>query len=289
MSYTISTDATCDLPESFASPEELHVIPMSYTLDGVTYSGTEGDRLTTHEFFEKMKAGGMPQTVQINTEESKAAFESILEKGLDVLHISFSSALSGTYNSARLAAEELNEKYGRVCVTVVDSLCASLGEGLIVHYALEMQRAGKTLEEVAAWLEANKLHLCHIFTVNDLFHLHRGGRVSMASAIVGSMLGIKPILHVDDNGRLIPIGKVRGRSAALGALVENMALRVGDYPNDTIFICEGDCLSDAQNLAGRLRQRFGNDKKILINSIGPVIGSHSGPGTLAVFFLGDYR
>lgn len=288
MPYIISTDATCDLPDDFAPENELNVIPMSYTLGGITYSGKPGDRLTPHEFFAKMHEGAMPQTVQINIEDSKNAFQSLIEKGLDVLHISFSSALSGTYNSARLAALDLNGQYGRTCVTVIDSLCASLGEGLLVHYALENQRAGKTLEENAAWLEANKLHLCHIFTVNDLFHLHRGGRVSMANAIVGSMLGIKPILHVDDNGRLIPIGKVRGRTASMCSLVENMALRMGSYQNDTIFICEGDCLADAQNLAGRIKQRFGT-QNILIHSIGPVIGSHSGPGTLAVFFLGDYR
>lgn len=288
MSYILTTDATCDLPDELVPEGELCVFPMSYTLDGKEYSGRPGERLEPDEFYAKMRAGSMPQTVQINTMEAESLFEQLVSQGSDVLHLNFSSALSGTCNSARMAADALNEKYGRCCVTVVDTLCASLGEGLLVTLALEKKRQGAGLEETRDYVESLKLHLCHYFTVNDLFHLHRGGRVSIAAAIVGSMLGIKPVLHVDDEGRLVPIGKVRGRRQSLDALVEQMAAHVGNWENPSVFISHGGCREDADYVAGLVKKRF-SPQKIVIGGIGPVIGSHSGPGTVALFFLGEKR
>lgn len=296
MKYIITTDATCDLPDGYAPENELFVIPMICTMDGVTYSVGEsahaenplGRNLPADEFYKKMRAGSLPQTAQINTAYAEKIFDGFVADGLSVLHISFSSALSGSCNSVRMAADAVNERLGEKRVVIVDSLCASLGEGLLVHYALLEKGKGKSLGETAAWLEENKLHLCHYFTVDDLFHLHRGGRVSRAAAIVGTMLGIKPLLHVDDEGRLIPIGKVRGRRQALTSLVDSMAKRKADYENKTVFISHGGCLEDAEFVRDLVAERFGVTD-FTIHPIGPIIGTHSGPGTVALFFLGDHR
>ena len=209
---------------------------------------------------------------------------------MDVLHIAFSSGLSGSYNSSRIGAEELAEEYTKHKVTVVDSLCASLGEGLLVHKALQNQEKGMSLEENRQWLEDNKLHLVHNFTVDDLFHLHRGGRVSKTAAVIGTMINLKPVLHVDDEGHLIPVSKVRGRKKSLIALVDNMEKQMGAYreQNDIVFISHGDCEEEAKFVADLVKQRFGIES-FLINYVGPTIGAHSGPGTMALFFMGEYR
>ncbi|MDR3645200.1 MAG: DegV family protein [Clostridia bacterium] len=288
MKYTITADSTCDLPQGYVPEDELPIIPLSYTLDGKTYSGRDGDSLPPEEFYAKMRAGAMPQTALVNVAEAEHFFDGVVSSGSDVLHLCFSSALSGTFNSTRVAAQAINEKYGRTCVTVVDTLCASLGDGLLIHYAFEQKRAGKSLEETRDWLEQNKLHLCHNFTVSDLFHLHRGGRVSMTAAIVGTMLGIKPVLHVDNEGRLIPIRKVRGRPQSLTALVDNMERQVGNFDNKVVFISHGDCLADAEYVAKLVQERF-SPVEIIMNFIGPVIGTHSGPDTVALFFMGETR
>ena len=205
-----------------------------------------------------------------------------------MLVLAFSSGLSGTYNSSRLAVEELQEKYPQRKIYTVDTLCASLGQGLLVWLAAQQRKEGKSIEEVRDWVEANKLSLCHQFTVDDLHFLKRGGRISATTAVVGSMLQIKPVLHVDDEGHLINIGKARGRHASLKALVDKMEKTVTEEGKKTVFISHGDCLKDAETVAEMVRQRFGT-QDIRINYVGPVIGAHSGPGTLALFYLGTQR
>ena len=214
--------------------------------------------------------------------------ESILRAGKDVLYIGFSSGLSGTYNAGAQAAAELSEKYPERKLYCVDSLCASLGQGLLLWLAWKEKKRGRTIEEVRDWVEDNKLHLCHWFTIDDLMFLKRGGRVSGATAIVGSMLSIKPVMHVDNDGHLIKVGTARGRKASIKALADEAEKTGIDLKNQTIFISHGDCLEDANYLADIMRARF-NVKDVLINYVGPVIGAHSGPGTIALFFLGTER
>ena len=226
--------------------------------------------------------------MQVNPEQAKSYFEQYLKDGIEVLYLAFSSGLSGSYNSAIIAAEELKESYPDLRVAVIDTLCASLGQGLLTHYAVTMKEAGKSLDEIASWVEENKLHLCHMFTVDDLNHLKRGGRVSSAAALFGPMLSIKPVLHVDDQGRLIPVSKARGRKASLLALVDHMEQTAVNPKDQTVFISHGDCLEDAKFVAEEIRRRLGTED-IRINYIGPVIGNHAGPGTVALFFLGTER
>ena len=214
--------------------------------------------------------------------------EPILEQGKDVLYIAFSSALSGTCQAANIAADMLREKYPERKILVVDSLAASMGEGLIVYYAAKMRQEGKTIDEVYQWVLDNRLRLCHWFTVDDLFFLHRGGRVSSASAVLGTMLGVKPVLHVDDEGRLILVGKTRGRRKSLDQLVEHMAETVERPEEQIIFISHGDAPEDAAYVEQLVRDKF-KVKDIVVNYIDPVIGGHSGPGTVALFFLGSKR
>ena len=234
----------------------------------------------------------MPTTSQVNPEQAKEAFKACLDQGNDVLYIAFSSGLSGTCGSGMVAAEEIREsgEYPDRKLIVIDSLSASLGEGLLVHKAVQLKEAGKSMEEVADWVEKNKLHLCHNFTVDDLFHLHRGGRVSKATAVLGTMINIKPVLHVDDEGHLIAIGKVRGRKKSLAALVDRMADQIKGYEdqNSEVFISHGDCQEDAEYVQKLVQERFGVDK-FIINHVGPTIGAHSGPGTVALFFMGNPR
>lgn len=232
----------------------------------------------------------MPTTSQVNPEEAKEELREFLEDGKDIIHIAFSSGLSGSYNSARIAAEELREEMPDRKITVIDSLCASLGEGLLVHKALQLKAQGMEYEELVKWLEDHKLNVVHNFTVDDLFHLYRGGRVSKAAAVLGTMIHLKPVLHVDSEGHLIPVAKVRGRKKSLAALVENMEKQIGSYrdKNDIVFISHGDCIEDADYVKSLIEEKFGI-QAFLINPVGPTIGAHSGPGTLALFYMGDVR
>lgn len=284
--YVIITDNTCDLPENILTENNIRILCLPYDVDGHEY--TDSDSLSLKDFYVKMRAGSVTRTSQIAPDKFEQAFEEIVKKGINILYISFSSGLSGTYNSARIAAQSVNDKYLNQKVIVIDSLCASLGEGLLVYYAIQLKKEGKSIEEVAEWLEGNKLHLCHYFTVDDLMFLHRGGRVSKTSAIAGSILGIKPVLHVDNEGKLIPIGKVRGRRQSLVTIVDKMGEKMGDFENKTIAVCHGDCLEDAQFVANLVKQKYGV-KNAIINYIGPVIGSHAGPGTISLFFMGKER
>ena len=286
--YIITTDTTTDLPEDYIKKHDLGIMSLTYTLEGTTYS--KDNPLDVKLFYEKMRKGSMPTTSQVNPENAKNIFLPYLKDGYDILHIAFSSGLSGSYNSTRIAAEELSEEFPDRKITIIDSLAASLGEGLLVHKAVMLKEQGADLDTVADWVEQNKLHIVHNFTVDDLFHLHRGGRVSKATAILGTMINVKPILHVHDEGHLIALSKVRGRKKSLQALVDSMEKQMGAYrsQNDIVFISHGDSLADAQYVADLVKQRFGIES-FLINYVGPTIGAHSGPGTIALFYMGDYR
>ena len=285
--YIIMTDSTVDLPKEYLI-EELQVpyIPLSYIMDGVTYEDMSG--LSGKEFFDKIRAGSLPTTSQVNPEQAKKALEPYVKEEKDILFIGFSSALSGTFNSIRMAAEELMEEYPERKIITVDSLCACLGEGLLVYKAVQLKRAGKSLEEVAKWTEENKLHICHNVAIDDLNHLHRGGRVSKTAAIMGTMIQIKPIIHMNDNGELQVIGKQRGRKKALQHIVNMAVEQSKGWENDIIMITHGDCEEDAQYVAKLVREKMGIEN-ILINCIGSVIGSHTGPGVVAVFCMGAKR
>lgn len=284
--FVITTDSTVDLSKEFLEEKDITVLSLSYILDGVTYRDMDG--LSGKEFFDKLRNGSLPTTSQVNPEEAHAVFEPIVKSGKDILHIGFSSGLSGTYNSCRIAAEELMEEYSDSKLVVIDSLCASMGEGLLLYKAIELKEQGKSLEEIAEWVEENKLHICHNVTVDDLFHLHRGGRVSKATAVLGTVVKIKPIIHMNNEGKLIVIGKERGRKRSIISLVDRMEKQMGDYDNNVCMITHGDCEEDALYLKSLLEERFGV-KKVIIHSIGSVIGSHTGPGVLAVFFMGHER
>lgn len=286
--YVIMTDINADLPEEYIREHGLEVLSLSYMIDGETYD--RNHPLEVGEFYNRMRSGSMPTTSQVNPNQAKKAFTACLEQGKDVLYIAFSSALSGTYNSGRIAAEEIKEEglFPDRKLVILDSLSASLGQGLLVHKAVQLKEAGKSLEETASWVEENKLNLCHIFTVDDLFHLHRGGRVSKATAVLGTMINIKPILHVDEEGRLTPIGKVRGRKKSLSALADRMGEQIKGFENPEVFISHGDCLEDAEYVEKLVRERFGVEN-FVINHVGPTIGAHSGPGTMALFFMGNQR
>ncbi len=287
--YILLTDSTADLPQSIVEELDISVIPLLFELDGKSYHNyPDNHELSAELFYSRLREGKNSVTSQINSATFQEVFSPFLEQGKDILYLSFSSGLSGTYQSSRLAIEELQEQYPDAAIRTIDTLCASMGEGLLVYLAAVMKKEGKSLHEVADWLEANKLHLCHWFTVDDLIFLKRGGRVSAAAAVVGTMLGIKPVLHVDNEGHLIPRQKVRGRKASLDALVEQMEQTAIEPAKQTVFISHGDCLADAEYVAEQVRKKFGT-KNIHINFIGPVIGSHSGPGTVALFFLGTQR
>lgn len=284
--YVITVNSTVDLPKEWLEERKVPVIPLKYTIDNETYTDMEG--LSSKEFFGKLRDGKMATTSQINPEEARARLEPFLKEGKDVLHLGFSSGLSGTYNSMRIAGEELKEEYPEAKIIIIDTLCACLGEGLLLYKALQQKASGKTIEETAKWVEENKLHICHNVTVADLFHLHRGGRISKASAVLGSVVQIKPIIHMDENGKLQVVGKERGRKKSLNKIVDMAVEQIKGWDNDIAMITHGDCQEDAEYVAKLVRERLGIEN-ILINNIGTVIGSHTGPGVVAVFVMGNKR
>ncbi len=286
--FKIVTDSTADLPVEYLEENKIGCLNLSYILDGETYG--QGKELDYKEFYAMMRDGKMPTTSQVNPEQAKSYFEEVIKEHDEILYLAFSSGLSGTYNSVSVAAAEIREEHPDKKLVVVDTLSASLGEGLIVYKAVELRKSGKSLEETAQWVEDNKLHLVHAFTVDDLFHLHRGGRVSKASAILGTLISIKPKLHVDNEGHLILLDKVRGRKKSLSALVDYMESKMGSYrdQNDIYMISHGDCWEDAEFVRDMIKERLGIEN-CLIHNIGPTIGTHSGPGTVALFFMGEDR
>ena len=284
--YIITVNSTVDTGKEWLEERNVPVIPLKYTIDGQEYTDMYG--LSDKEFFQKLREGKMSVTSQINPEEAKEMLEPYVKEGKDVLHLAFSSALSGTCNSMKIAAEELQEEYPEAKVIVVDTLCACMGEAMLLYYALKQKEAGKTIEEVAQWAEENKLHVCHNVTVDDLFHLHRGGRVSKTAAVLGTMVKVKPIIHMDDNGALQVIGKERGRKKSLHKIVDMAVERSGGWDNEIIMITHGDCLEDAEYVAKLVREKMGVEN-VFIHNIGTVIGSHTGPGVVATFCMGNKR
>ena len=286
--YVITTDTCCDLPKDYLKEKEIEEVSLYYNMNGSVYGNDQ--EMDIKEFYDRMRGGEMPTTMAANPEELEEMFEKYLSAGKSVLHLAFSSELSSSCGNAMVAARELNEKYTDNKVIVIDTLAASLGQGLMVYKAEELRQNGKTIDETATWLEENKLHFCHQFTVDDLNHLYRGGRVSKLTAVAGTIIQIKPILHVSDEGKLVPIGKARGRKKSLTALVDNMQRTMGSYrdKNDIVFISHGDALEDAEYVANLVKERFGIEK-FLIHPVSPTIGAHSGPGTIALFYMGEKR
>lgn len=286
--YMIITDNTADLPESYYKEHGIGRLFLTYILDGETH--TAENQLSNEEFYNKMRNGSMPTTSQVNPDAAKEGFLELLKETRKIIYLAFSSGLSGTYNSGRIAAQEIMEEQPDVQITVIDTLAASLGEGLLVYKAVEKMEQGVGFDELVKWLEDNKLHMVHNFTVDDLFHLYRGGRVSKTAAILGTMINLKPVLHVDDEGHLVAVSKVRGRKKSLSALVDSMEKQMGSYrdQNDIVMISHGDAIEDAEYVKKLIEERFGIHK-FLINHVGPTIGSHAGPGVIALFYMGEYR
>lgn len=285
--YVILTDSGTDLTPEMIKELDVELLDLSVTVENE--EPVKNSALDLPEFYAFLREKKSASTAAVNLDSFIEAMTPILESGKDLLYIGFSSGLSSTYASGKLAAEELSEKFPERKIYTVDSLAASLGQGLLVYHAAKMRLAGEDIESVRDFVENNKLHLCHWFTIDDLFFLKRGGRVSATTAVVGTMLGIKPVMHVDNDGHLINVGKARGRRASIDALFDKAsATMIGDRSDATVFISHGDCIDDAVYLAERIKNEIGV-KEVRIGYVGAVIGSHSGPGTLALFFLGSER
>lgn len=289
MSFYIVTDSCTDFPLSYIKTQkELVVYPLTYQLDGKSYVPT-GEEKETIAFYNEMRQGKVATTSQINVQTWKDSFKKLLKEGHDVLAVVFSSALSGTCNAAMVAAQELKEKYPERKIMVLDSLSASLGEGMAVYYALKCRDEDEmSLEETCEWMLANRKHFCQWFTVDDLKYLKRGGRISATAAFVAGALSIKPVMHVDEEGRLTPIKKVQGRKKSLRALVDRMKETAIAPESQTMFITHGDVEKDALFVKELIEKEL-NPKNVMVSLVGPVIGSHSGPGTIAVFWFGTER
>lgn len=287
--YVIMTDSCCDMTARMADELQLEVLPLSLTMNGTEYRNfLDGRELGFQAFYDRVRAGQTATTSAISVGNFETAMREILASGRDLLCINFSSALSATYQSAAIAADSLKKEFPDAKILVVDSLCASLGQGLLLYLCVQQKKLGRNIDEVHTYAEATKGNICHWFTVDDLNHLKRGGRISAATALFGTMLAIKPVMHVDDGGHLTPVSKARGRRTSLLALVDQMEQTAIAPAGQTVFISHGDCESDALFVAEEITRRFGT-QQIFINFVGPVIGNHSGPGTIALFFLGSRR
>lgn len=287
--YVIMTDSCCDLTDRMARELELEVLPLTMHMDGQDYpNDLAGTAISNQEFYKRIRAGKLATTSAVNVGQFQDAMRRVLESDRDIVCVCFSSALSTTYQSAVIAAEDLRAEFPEAEIHVVDSLSASLGQGLLLYLAVEQKRKGLTAAELAKWVEDNRLTVCHWFTVDDLNFLKRGGRVSATTALLGTMLSIKPIMHTSDEGKLVPVSKARGRKAAIAALLDKIEA-LGIHPEkQTMFICHADCEEDAKAVAKTIQDRFGTPT-VHINYIGPVIGSHTGPNTMGIFFVGTQR
>lgn len=289
MSFVLMTDSSANLNTDIIEKFNIEVIPMIFLVNDVEHkSYKKGENVDIKQYYDMMRNKEHIKTSLLSPETYAEVFRPVLQSGKDILYIGFSSALSGTYQSSKIAAETLADEFPERRIVAWDSLCASMGEGLMVYYAAKMKEEGKSLDEILSWLQENQLKLCHWFTVDDLFFLKRGGRISATTAIIGSALSIKPVLHVDDEGKLVSVGKARGRKQALNALIAKYEETAINKSEQTVFISHGDCLEDAQYVEEKIREKFGV-KDIVLNYIDPVIGAHSGPGTLAIFFIGTQR
>ena len=284
--YVIISDSSSDLTKDILNDTDLVLLQLDVLVEGE--EPKPNCDVDTKEFYDKLRAKKTATTSAVNIDKFLEIFEPYLADGVDVLYLGFSSGLSGTYNAGLVAAKELADKYPERKIYAVDTLAASLGQGLLVNYAINLKNDGADIDTVKRFVEDNKLKLCHWFTVDDLFFLKRGGRVSAATAVVGSMLSIKPVLHVDDKGRLINVAKARGRKAAIDALLNKMKETAIDPENQTVFISHGDVIEDAEYLAQRIKSEL-HVKDVKIGYVGPVIGAHAGPGVLALFFIGTER
>ena len=285
--YIILTDSCCDFSARMVAELGVEVLPLSFHIGGGDYFNYPDNRdMAPGDFYARLRSGELGSTAAVSPGVFQETMGRLVEEGKDILCINFSSALSTTYQSATIAAEDVMAAHPGSKILVVDSRCASLGQGLLVYLAARKKGEGLGLEELRDYVENTKLHICHWFTVDDLNHLKRGGRVSAAAALVGTMLQMKPVLHVDDEGRLIPVSKVRGRKASLKALVEKMEELVVDP--SVVFISHGDCGDEARELGEAIKAKFPVER-LEINYVGPVIGNHSGPGTMALFFQGRHR
>lgn len=286
--FVITADSNCDLPQEYVDANHIGIIPHYYDIDGVTYGGEKN--LTPKEFYDLMRAGKMPTTMASNPAVIRDTFQGYADQGLDVLHFSFSSALSSGHSNVVCGAEEICEENPGMKIRVVDTLNVSLGEGMVIMKAVRMKREGKSLDEIADWVEEHRKEFCVYFVVDDLFHLHRGGRLSKTSAIVGSVLNVKPILIVDDEGKLVNSGTVRGRRKALNTIVDRAAESMGEeYRSDDWDLCvvHADALEDAQMVADALKEKTG--KQAMINMVSPSIGAHTGPAVIGILCMGKKR
>ena len=286
--FAIVTDSSCDMPTCYYLQHEIEVVNLGFTMNNVNYEGENGEKISEKEFYKLLREGGMPTTYQVTAETAKPHIEKCLEKGKDVLILAFSSALSGTAGSFIVAARELSKKYPKRKACVVDTLCASMGEGLLLHYVIKKADGGASLEETVKYAENLKLKICHHFTVDNLFHLKRGGRVSTMTAIFGSVLKIKPLMQVNDEGRLVVVGKAMGRKKSLTTLVESVLESADMGANDPIFISHGDCMEDVEYVKRLLLEKKRN-VEIFVHYVGTVIGAHAGAGVLAIFHKGKKR
>ena len=285
--YVVFTDSSCDLSQEMLKSRGVYSSSLSFKFDDNEKIYSNND-MPIKDFYNKMREGGVAKTSAVNSETFAIEFEKLLREGKDILYIGFSSGLSTTFNSARLAANQLSAKYPERKIIVVDTLAASAGIALLIDLGLEKKNEGATIEEAAKFAEENKQRICHWFTVDDLVYLKRGGRVSATAALVGNMLGIKPILHVDNEGHLVNVGKVRGRKLSIATLAGKYGELCDDAGNKQVYISHADCLSEAEELGKIIKEKYGAETK-LITDVGSVIGAHAGPGTIALFFVGKER
>lgn len=286
--YVIITDSTNDMPDSFIRENDIRVVSLLYEIDDITYGKEK--QLSPKEFYGKMREGMPTRTAAVNIDDIKDSFEEALESGKDVLFICLSSGISSTASNAQVVKNTLDEEYPEAEICVVDSLCASGGQGMLLNHAVQNKRSGMGVLENYESLEKIKLNIVHKFTVEDLVYLQRGGRVSKAAATLGTMINLKPLLHVDNNGKLVSESKVRGRKKALTAMVERMKDSMGSYSDkqDLIIVCHADVDDDVNYVAELIKEKY-SPKELIISGVTPTIGAHSGPGTIAIFFMGDVR
>ena len=283
--YVITTDSSADLENSYLKEHQIGVVSLNCLMDGEIYN--EENPLPVKEVYARIRAGAMPTTAQVNPEQARALFEPYVKEGTDVLHLAFSSGLSGSCQSAVIAANELMEEYPDSRIVVVDTLLAAMGQGLLVYRAVQKKEAGMPLDELAQWCEENKMKIASYVTVDDLNHLYRGGRISRSSAVLGSMVGIKPVIRINDEGKLEVIGKARGRKKAVQTIIEKLMDLIQDGEK-TVFISHGDCLEEAEAIRDTLMEKYGVEET-MINFVGPVVGAHTGAGVLAVFAMAKSR
>lgn len=287
--YVVMTDSCCDLTAEMARELELDVLPLTMHMDGEEYpNDLDGHAITNEEFYRRLRSGKLSTTSAVNIGQFEERMRAVLSAGKDVVCICFSSALSTTYQSASIAADTVRADFPDGQIFVVDSLSASRGQGLLLYLAVQKKQEGLSAEELVRWVEDNKLHVCHWFTVGDLNFLKRGGRLSAGAALFGTMLSIKPVMHTSNEGKLVPVSKVRGRKASLQALIDKVGELGVDLDKQVMFICHADCLQEAESVAAALKKRYGV-REVYIHYIGPVIGSHTGPDTMGLFFVGRER